>query len=74
METLYYLQLLFDHVLILIVQIEWGQYISFAYKIAVTLDNLGCCMETVFYCLNFGLYLNNFNFYVMGKKCVVFIV
>ena len=34
----------------------------------VILDTLGFCMETVFYCSNRGLRLNDFNFYVMGKK------
>ena len=28
-------------------------------------------MKTAFYCSNFGLHLNDFNFYVMGKKYVL---
>ena len=42
--------------------------VLFAYSMAVILDTLVFCMETVFYCLNLGLRLNDFNFYVMGKK------
>ena len=38
---------------------------------AVILDTLGFCAETVFYCLNSGLRLSDFNFYVMGKKYVL---
>ena len=56
------------------VQNEWGQYTLFAYSMAVILDTLGFCMEKVFYCSNFGFRLNDFNFYVMGKAYVVFIV
>ena len=45
---------------------EWDQYILFAYM-AIILDALGFCMETVFYCPNLGLRLND-HFYAMGKK------
>ena len=44
------------------------QYILFACSMAVILDTLVFYMETIFYCSNFGLRLNDFNFYVMGKK------
>ena len=47
-----------------------GQYILFAYSIAVVLDTLGFYIETVFYCSNFELRLNDFNFFVMGKEYV----
>ena len=47
---------------------ELGQYILFVYSMAVILDAFWFCMETVFYCSNFGLRLNDFHFYVMGKK------
>ena len=40
----------------------------------VILDTHGFCMETVFYSSNFGLRLNDFNFYVMGKECVSFLL
>ena len=41
-----------------------------AYSMALILDTTGLCMETVFYCSNFGPRLNDFNFYVMGKKYI----
>ena len=39
---------------------------------AVIFDTSGFCMETVFYCSNFGLRFNDFNFYIMGKKYVLY--
>ena len=48
------------------VMVWMGHYILFAYNMAVILDTLGFCMESVFYCSNLGLRLNDFNFYVMG--------
>ena len=47
---------------------QWGQYILLAYSMAVILYRLWFCMETVFYCSNLGLRLNDFNIYLIGKK------
>ena len=47
---------------------QWGQYVLFAISMAVILYTLCFCMETVLYCFNLGVRLNDFNFYVMGKK------
>ena len=38
---------------------------------AVILDRPGFCMETVFYCSNFGVHFSDINLYVMGKKYVL---
>ena len=48
-----------------------GKYILFAYSMAIILVTPGFCMETVFYCSNFGLRFNDFNLYVIGKKYVL---
>ena len=42
-------------------------HILFAYGMAMNLNTFGF-LETVFHCSNLGPRLNEFSFYVMGKK------
>ena len=51
--------------------VSMGPVYLFAYSMAIILHTLWFCMETVFYCSNLGLRLNDFNFYVIGKKYVL---
>ena len=52
-------------------QCSYTGIILFAYSMVVIFDTPWFCMETVFYCSNFGLRSNDFNLYVMGKKYVL---
>ena len=67
-----------DHLLLSIVQkwqehlvvrcFQWGKYVQFACSMVVILYTLWLSMMTVIFCWNLGCHLNDFNFYVMGKK------
>ena len=46
----------------------------FAYSMAVIIYTLWFSMVTVFICSNLGLRLNDFNFYVKGKKYMLYLL
>ena len=56
---------------IILFKLSGTSKLSLHLRMAVILDTPGFCMEKVFYCSDFGLCLNDFNFYKVGKKYVL---
>ena len=59
--------------LLVIKWFQWSKNVQFAYSMAVILYRLWFSMVTVIFWWILGLRLNDFNFYVIGKKNLLFL-